>query len=269
MLDAPAIAPQIQSAVPLAPTAAKRSPLSLERMAMAYEPYPIGFFGEAFSEADYRELLETWPPDHFFAYMPKLGEKYSLSERNNAQNYEWFIANSPAWGRLHSYLKSPDFTAYVLQRLEAQHIVLGLRPEQLSTRFEFSMMGAAGGHIRPHTDLPQKICTLVVFMVRPGEWEPRYGGGTSVVKMLDPTRSFNQLSELHNFDEVHCLHTFPYAANCGIVFIKTFNSWHAVYPMTGPANLMRRSLTINIEDRRLEPVRPGATSARQGASMAR
>lgn len=246
MLQTPVVA-QVASA-PVAPVARPR--LSLERMAMAYEPYPIGFFGEAFTDDEYRELLDAWPPDHFFAYMPKLGEKYSLSERNNPQNYEWFITNSAPWARLHAYIKSADFVGYVLKRLRDQHILLGYKPQQLRTRFEFSMMGAAGGHIRPHTDIQQKVCTLVVFMARPGEWDAAYGGGTSVVRMNDPSRSFNLLSELHDFDEVKCLHTFPYAANCGIVFIKTFNSWHAVYPMTGPAHLMRRSLTINIEDPR-------------------
>lgn len=251
MLESSVAVAAAQPAAQVVHASSPRPYFSLERMAMAYEPYPIGFFGEAFGEADYFELLHSWPPDHFFAYMPKLGEKYSLSERNNAVNYHWFIENTPPWARLHRYIKSAEFTGYLLKRLQDQHIALGYKPEQLTTRFEFSMMGAAGGHIRPHTDLPQKVCTLVVFMAHLDEWDASYGGGTSVVRRKDAERSFNQLSEMCAFDEVECLHTFPYAANCGVVFIKTFNSWHAVFPMTGPAHLMRRSLTINLEDPRL------------------
>lgn len=227
-----------------------RVALSLEQVQFAYEPYPIGVFGEAFPAAQYQELLAAWPPDHFFAYMPGLGEKYSLSEKNNPVNYEWFIGNTPIWQQLHQYLKSGPFIASVLKRLYAHRINLGYKPEDLTCRFEFSMMGAHGGHIKPHTDLQQKVITIVVFMARPGEWDTSYGGGTSVLKMKDPRRSFNLLSEMAEFDDVKCLHTFPYAANSGILFIKTFNSWHAVYPLTGPADLMRRSLTINIEDPR-------------------
>jgi hypothetical protein len=33
-----------------------------------------------------------------------------------------------------------------------------------------------------------------------------------------------------------------------VVFVKTFNSWHSVRPMTGSGSaLMRKTLTINIE----------------------
>jgi hypothetical protein len=33
-----------------------------------------------------------------------------------------------------------------------------------------------------------------------------------------------------------------------VMFIKTFNSWHSVRPMTGKGSeAMRRTLTINIE----------------------
>ena len=100
----------------------------------------------------------------------------------------------------------------------------------------------------PHTDAVNKLITLVVYMPRPGEWDARYGGGTSILRACDPRRNFNQLNVQLPFDEVECLHTYPYLANTCVLFIKTFNSYHAVYPMCGPAHLMRRSLTINIED---------------------
>ena len=33
-----------------------------------------------------------------------------------------------------------------------------------------------------------------------------------------------------------------------VIFVKTFNSWHAVYPMTGHGSqALRKTLTINIE----------------------
>jgi hypothetical protein len=41
--------------------------------------------------------------------------------------------------------------------------------------------------------------------------------------------------------------TYEFMPNQGVVFIKTFNSWHSVRPMTGPdAGALRKTLTINI-----------------------
>jgi len=35
-----------------------------------------------------------------------------------------------------------------------------------------------------------------------------------------------------------------------VIFVRTFNSWHSVPPMTGKGSgAMRRTLTINIEER--------------------
>jgi hypothetical protein len=44
------------------------------------------------------------------------------------------------------------------------------------------------------------------------------------------------------------LDTFEFTPNQVVVFVKTFNSWHSVRPMTGAGSpLMRKTLTINIE----------------------
>ena len=34
--------------------------------------------------------------------------------------------------------------------------------------------------------------------------------------------------------------------NQAVLFVKTFNSLHCVRPMTGPAEAMRRTLTVNL-----------------------
>jgi hypothetical protein len=42
--------------------------------------------------------------------------------------------------------------------------------------------------------------------------------------------------------------TYPFVPNQAIIFVKTHNSWHSVEPIrAGNAQLLRRSLTINIE----------------------
>jgi hypothetical protein len=44
------------------------------------------------------------------------------------------------------------------------------------------------------------------------------------------------------------LDTYEFTANQAVIFVKTFNSWHSVRPMTGrDSNALRKTLTINIE----------------------
>jgi len=61
---------------------------------------------------------------------------------------------------------------------------------------------------------------------------------------------YNYFNELASFGDMEVLHTYPFQPNQVIVFVKTFNSWHSVRPMTGNGSkAMRKTLTINIEPR--------------------
>ncbi len=45
--------------------------------------------------------------------------------------------------------------------------------------------------------------------------------------------------------------SFEFQPNQAVIFVKTFNSWHSVRPMTASdPSLMRRTLVINIETRK-------------------
>lgn len=235
-----------------------------------YEPFPIGLTRPVLEASFYESLCETYPDRSLFEFKPDLGNKHSLSEVNNPGHYRRFIEGTPAWRRLHAYVKSDEFIPGVLALLESHHIDLGLgryrvvsrkpfgsrasalsrvlRRTDLSARFEFSMMGADGGHILPHTDAANKLITLVFSMIRPGEWSPAWGGGTDVVMPKDRSRVYNQVNRSIPFSEVEVLRTFPFDPNQCLIFVKTFNSWHSVSPMTGTAaDPLRRTLTLNIE----------------------
>jgi len=85
-------------------------------------------------------------------------------------------------------------------------------------------------------------------MLREGEWDPSLGGGTDVNAPKDVRYSFNHLNRQAGFDDMGVLDTFAFTPNQAVVFVKTFNSWHSVRPMTGDgAGRMRKTLTINIE----------------------
>ncbi|MGJ0510260.1 MAG: hypothetical protein ACR652_24710 [Methylocystis sp.] len=124
-----------------------------------------------------------------------------LKERYNAENYFRFLSSSPEWARFHTFIKSDFFVEETLRFLASKNVVLNLdnfrvvskrslkRPsligrlkmrQEISARFEFSLMHAHGGSILPHTDSPNKLITLVISMVRPDEWNEAWGGGTEI-----------------------------------------------------------------------------------------
>jgi hypothetical protein len=251
---------------------------SLAGVSFDYEPYPIGYAQNVLPADLYRELAATYPPIDAFKYMPQLGKKYSLSEVNNPDRYWAFLRANAAWDRLYREVKSESFVTAVLDALARCQIDLGLRgrarlindawaarrqaaraaldclrhgtPRRvpIKTRFEFSMLPADGGSIRPHTDAPNKLITLVVSLMKEGEWDPAFGGGTAVLRPNDVTATYNQMNKYLDFPVVSEVKTFPFTTNQCVVFVKTFNSLHAVYPMTGGGSpLMRKTLTINIE----------------------
>jgi hypothetical protein len=244
---------------------------SYDHLQFRYEPFPIGIAKPAIAEDLYRELVASYPPRELFAYLPKVGHKYSLSEKYNGEAYARFIRSSAPWRELHAWIKSDAFVPRVMEVLKTHHIDLGQKPlsgtkrtlkavrnlargrrrplpPRLSTRFEFSMLPADGGYIMPHTDSPSKIVTLIVSMARDGEWNPAVGGGTDVNRPRDVRLAFNRMNEQAEFDEMEVLDTFEFTPNQVVLFVKTFNSWHSVRPMTGTGSpLMRKTLTINIE----------------------
>jgi hypothetical protein len=252
---------------------ADNPPFAFERATFFYEPYPIGIIREVFDSQYHDELLKMFPPLDLFRFMQYHGDKYSLSEVNNPDKYFAFIERTPSWRRLYEYVKSERFIPDVLDVLVRNDIDLGIpksslafgsssvrqklrqrllralgaRNDGLKSRFEFSAMPARGGHILPHTDSPQKIITLVVSMREAGGWESSFGGGTEVMRPTDPSKNFNLKNRYLTFDEVETVREMPFDSNQCVIFVKTFNSLHGVRPMTGPPDVVRRTLTINIE----------------------
>jgi hypothetical protein len=241
-----------------------------DNLTFRYEPYPIGLAKPLMEPGVYREFLENYPPIERFKYIEKLGHKYSLSEHFTPDAFGKFLRENPLWNDFNRWIKSRDFARGVLGALAERSLDLGLDPDmtavrqwrrrmthsgrltcnaaRLVSRFEFSMLPAAGGHILPHTDSPSKVITLVVSMVDEGEWEPSFGGGTDVNQARDIKRNFNQTNEQGRFEDMDVIDTFEFTPNQAVIFIRTFNSWHSVRPMTGQGtSAMRKTLTINIE----------------------
>lgn len=245
--------------------------LNFEQIRFDYDPFPIGLVRGALSSDLYEEMIATFPDEAQFVSKDQHGVKLSLSQINNRAGYYRHLRQNAGWRRFYDYIKSADFISDTMTMLKAHNIDLGLGKTTLSerlakrfkafkkgspqphiprlrARFEFSAMPITGGSIRPHTDHPAKVVTMVIPILEQDEWKAEYGGGTSVVWPKDRSRSYNFTNAYMDFDEVDCVKTFPFEPNQCLVFVKTHNSWHAVWPMTGndPA-VLRKTLTINIE----------------------
>ena len=248
--------------------------LSFENLDLRYEPFPIGLAKPAMEEGTYKELVANFPPMELFdnyADMGKPGSKFVLSEKENLPVYKQFLQSNATWREFYDWVKSDAFVYGIMDMLREHDIDLGysyISPTRrltrrlkdlaqgrhrrqlppLKSRFEFSALPADGGHLTPHTDAPTKVVTLIVSMAKEGEWNPAFGGGTDVNKPRDEKNMYNYFNKLAPFDEMEVLHTYPFQPNQAIIFIKTFNSWHSVRPMTGKGSkAMRKTLTINIE----------------------
>lgn len=244
--------------------------LSFTPSDVRYEPYPLVVMRPAMDHTLYDELCRTFPTPDLFEVVPKYDYKLSLSEKFAAKNYHRFLARNAAWSRFYSWIKSDDFIKQTAACLKAQHIDLnldryfgtvaarviggmkrgrlpGLYP-RLRSRFEFSVLKADGGEVAPHTDTPKKIITLVVSMIREGEWDAHFGGGLQINRATDPAFAFNWTNQIVPWDKVDTIDTIPFVPNQCIMFVKTFNSLHSVRRMTqhGSAAL-RKTVTIVIE----------------------
>lgn len=246
--------------------------LNYDHLHLRYDPFPIGLAKPLLDQSRYDAMVGDYPDRDMFEYLAKVGHKYSLSEKSNPKGYHEFVRSRPVWREFHEMVKSRAFIEGVVGALRDRNVDLGYKKlpttgkrltkftrnllrgridagrPPLSARFEFSMLPAKGGYVIPHTDSPGKLITIVVSMVREGEWDPSLGGGTDVNRPKDPTQLYNELNRRAEFEEMEVLDTFEFTPNQAVVFVKTFNSWHSVRPMTGTDDaVMRKTLTINIE----------------------
>ena len=247
--------------------------LTFANAQMRYDPYPLAIINPAMDRTAYAELVDNFPHISLFGKLSKFDYKVSLSEKFNPSNYHQFIAANKPWNKFHSWVKSDDFIRQVGGFLKSRSIDLGLEDytrsfgervgdsvkrlargrlpslgQRLRSRFEFSVLKADGGEVAPHTDAPRKIVTLVMTMIKDGEWPPDLGGGLDINRSTDDAYKFNWKNQIVPWDKIEVVETVPFVPNQCMIFVKTFNSLHSVKPMRGKGSeALRKSVTIVLE----------------------
>lgn len=214
--------------------------LDFSRVDFRVHPYVIGLAPQVFDPDAYARCVRAYPDESLFARMTGGYEKFSLSERNHPTDYHAVVHHEP-WRGLHRYIKSADFINDVGTCLATVGVSLD---GVFRSRFEFSSLPAAGGMLKPHTDIPSKVVTLILPMMAPGAWNPAWGGSTDVLVPSPGVVAKDYETPLEAFDIVA---RYPCDPNQAVVFLKWDNSWHAVGPIQGPPGHWRRTLTVNIE----------------------
>ena len=256
--------------------------LTFDNVIFRYEPYPIAFARSVLPSEVYSALTDSYPALSAMKRRESLGNKYILTEFDG-DTYFAILNRHPAWRQFYDHVKSQEFIVGMLDFLARSNIDLGLRgieivdsnhfrvPSRrlwkgivrkakqvtggsptshmhLTSRFEFGAFPGGGGSQYPHTDAPRKVISLVLSMVKEGEWDPAWGGGTAVVKPKDPTKNFNYVNKYLGFDGVDVLEAFPFVPNGCVVFVKTYNSWHAVMPINAPNDdVIRKTVVVNVD----------------------
>lgn len=220
-----------------------------DNVSVRHEPYTVFYIRNLVDQRLYNRLADTFPLLSQFRHRETLGNKYLLTEAEGEAYYD-FINGNPQWQEFYNEIKSADFREQVLLFLRSQtkQSLTGNRPaDDFVSRFEFSALPTNGGSQRPHTDSPRKVVTLVLSVMKEGEWDPNWGGGTSICTPRDESLRSNYSNQYLDFDDVEVIDTFPFVPNGCVMFVKTAVSWHCVPPISAPGNgVLRKTVAISL-----------------------
>ena len=255
--------------------------INLNELKIEYRPFPHGTFSNVFDENVYKKIVREFPSPPILGTRDHFGGKLYISEQPNVKA-EFFdiLSKSTVYTQLYEYIKSKIFLQQLLDKLNEENIdvqntsqqilslsrfsnlyffkknLLKLKLKLINTsyvtaRFEFSFISLDGvACLRPHTDSPQKILSLVVPILSDYEKEhyKELGLGTSIYDVKNDRNYFNQKNKFLDRNDVREISRMPFKSNTMTLLVKTFNSLHGIEPnLFNFKSHYRRSLTINLE----------------------
>lgn len=254
-------------------TTAERPRLSVESVLMSgrvkdLTPDPIYLFTvDDFLPADvYQELLATFPGEEYFVTLGGgnyPGKKRVFVGARQPEAFQQFLTRYPVWQELFDQLATQAFIDEVyrllrpgllkargLSALKPWRKAVGAKPsappwaQLIQPHFGFSRLDA-GAFVPPHTDIPAKLASLILYFPEPG-WQDSYGGVTAFYRLKD--RSQAKQWENHRadtFDKLETVKTIAFKPNRLVVFAQSTWSYHAVPEITCPPGMVRNSLNFN------------------------
>lgn len=248
-----------------------------------FDPFFIFEVHDLFDRDTYDQLDSQFPEKPMFpAVWHDRGGKYHMNSK--MPEFDRFLDRAPIWRQLYGRLSDPLVVERLYQlaravpserparetkpwRLDSRAepngfarkavtqlrrltgSVAGYTPVRLT--FEFSYL-ESNCYIPPHTDVPGKLISLMIYFPDAGVQYPP-GAGTEFYRGKDQSAAQDawRVGMLEDeamktfFDRHEVFYTSEFTPNKLVGFVKSSNSWHGVRPLTLPANATRRSLNIN------------------------
>jgi len=254
--------------------------LTKEKLGVAIrEPFFIFEFKDVFDRDIYDKLNASFPEKSVFpaTWVNRGGKTYMNSAM---PEFKRFTQQEPVWSKLHERFSDPD----VVQKFyELAHSVPSERPKSetrpwlldkrekarnLVRKFrrwkaglsgktpvrltvEFSYL-EAGCYLPPHTDVPGKLISLMLYFPDQGVKYPPtagtefYRGKSNTKAESGWTAGMMDDESSKKFYEHHeTFYTSEFGPNKLVGFVKTSDSWHGVHHLELPPNASRRSLNVN------------------------
>ena len=111
--------------------------------------------------------------------------------------------------------------------------------------FEFTFNCKSAGDGKPHTDVPKKIISIVLFMLDIN-WVNEFGGSVLILKPKKLSNENNWDNRSIDFDECYILKKIDYIKNRLYAFKKSKNSYHAITNVKVNNDSFRRVFMINL-----------------------
>lgn len=192
-------------------------------------PFPHFFVRNVFPAETYREMLASLPAS----------SEYEPSAYDNRVMLD-VPKLGGVWSEISTALIAEPFIQALCKRF---HNSMRERfPVEQQIGFALRLVRDGDGYeIRPHTDNPRKILSLLFYL--PPD-ESLIDHGTRFYEPLDGTLRCDG-SVRHPFEMFRETHRFPMLPNSCLVFFKTDRAFHGVPPIHHPG-LERNVLLLNI-----------------------
>ena len=224
-------------------------------------PFFYGCIDNYFPETLYRNLLNTFPKE-----MLRINYKSGLTLADDNSILKEFWHKSPLWKVLLDFFSSElflqDLQKFITpacirdrgERVQRKwHYIhdwsvarRSVDVAPIKINFKFSHL-TAGEWSPPHTDLPCKLFSIILYFPEP-DWCESYGGGTEIYQPKYSVLNNNWYDVYAPFELMNRWHSLDFVPNRLVFLLKTKNSWHGVSPLTCPSGKKRRSLLISFHN---------------------
>ena len=212
-------------------------------------PFEHIYVQDVFPSEFYHSLLSNLPEKEHYSSIEKLGRvsKGHYLERSLFPLVEESIHLLPIekktfWLNFLNMFASKEFEQAALfvfaDLIEEKFGSLATQPK-LKWVVEL-VKDTANYSIGPHTDIPEKIITLIFYLPENSQ-HPHIGTSLFAPKNVDYS---DPHGHHHHFEGFKLITTMPYTPNTMFGFIRQDTSWHGVVPIKEP--IERNSLTFQL-----------------------